>query len=118
MNTNCILSSSSLTDNDVKNASGKTLGSIKDIMICTETNDVRYYVLSFGGFMGLGDKLFAIPPQAMQIDTENECFILNVTEDQLEKAEGFDKDNWPNFADPSFNKATYGHYGYDYREAA
>ena len=118
MKNNCVLSASTIEGNDVKNRQGEKLGTIKDIMICTTDNDVQYYVLSFGGFMGLGDKLFAIPPEAMECDTKNECFILNISKEQLEDAEGFDKDNWPNMSDPQFRDRIYGYYGYEYRQAA
>lgn len=114
---NCVLSASSLEGNDVKNAQGDTLGEIKDIMICTESNEVQYYVLSFGGFLGIGDKLFAIPPEAMQLDTKNKCFLLDVQKEQLENAEGFDEDNWPDMADPQFRDRIYNHYGYSYKDS-
>jgi hypothetical protein len=80
-------------------------------MLNTQTNEIAYYVLSFGGVFGMGDKLFAIPPEAMELDTEDECFTLNVSVEQLENAEGFDKDNWPNMADPAFRTNLYNHYG-------
>ena len=73
MTKSCILSASSLDGNDVKNAQGEDLGEVKDIMLCTESNSIQYYVLSFGGILGLGDKLFAIPPEAMQLNKEDKC---------------------------------------------
>lgn len=116
-----LLSASSLDGDTVKNAQGEDLGNIKDIMIDTETGEVAYYVLSFGGFLGMGDKLFAIPPQSISVDTEEECLVLNVDKERLEDAPGFDKDNWPNMADPSFRDEIYSYYGYsqeDTRRAA
>ena len=56
---------------------------------------VAYAVLSFGGFLGMGDKLFAIPWQAFTVDQDSEKLVLNVTKDKLDNAPGFDKDNWP-----------------------
>src|SRR5690606_3821255 len=112
MTSNPVLSASSLPGDTVKNSAGETLGSVKDIMICTKTNEVRYYVLSFGGFLGMGDKLFAIPPEAIGVDTKNECLILNVSKEQLENAPGFDKDNWPNMANQQFQNDIYNHYGF------
>jgi sporulation protein YlmC with PRC-barrel domain len=115
---NTILSASSLSNDNVKNAQGEDLGSVKDIMINTENGQVQYYVLSFGGFMGMGDKLFAIPPQAISVDTDDKCLILNADKDKLKNAPGFDKDHWPNMADETFRNEVYGHYGYEYRQAA
>ena len=112
---NIVLSASSLEGDKVKNAQGEDLGNVKDIMINTERGQVQYYVLSFGGILGMGDKLFAIPPQAIAVDTQEECLILNVDKDKLENAPGFDKDNWPNMADEAFRDEVYAHYGYEYR---
>ena len=109
-----MLLASSLQGNMVKNRLGEKLGSVKDIMICTSTNEIKYYVLSFGGFLGFGDKLFAIPPQAMQLNKEDNYFLLNVEKNQLENAEGFDKDSWLNMSDSQFRDRIYTHYGYDY----
>ncbi|MCL5974782.1 MAG: PRC-barrel domain-containing protein [Gammaproteobacteria bacterium] len=112
---NIVLSASSLEGDKVKNTQGEDLGNVKDIMINTEGGQVQYYVLSFGGILGMGDKLFAIPPQAIAVDTQNKCLILNVDKEKLENAPGFDKDNWPNMADETFRNEIYGHYGYEYR---
>lgn len=119
MITKRILSTSSLTGNTVKNATGETLGDIKDFVIDTETGRVMYAVLSFGGFLGLGDKLFAIPVQAMELDTDDHAFILNVPKDRLEDAPGFDKDNWPSTSDYDWVNSVYAYYGYEpyYAEA-
>lgn len=115
---NPILSASSLGEDKVKNAQGEDLGDIKDVMIDTASGQVQYYVLSFGGVMGMGDKLFAIPPQAISVDTEKKQLVLNASKEQLENAPGFDKDNWPNLADESFRDQIYNHYGYKYSKAA
>jgi len=90
-----VLSATSLIGNKVVNRSGEELGSIKELMIDLDEGQVAYAVLSFGGVMGVGDKLFAIPWEAMDLDTVQHAFILNVAKEALENAPGFDKDNWP-----------------------
>lgn len=111
MATRTVLSASSLEGDQVKNRQGEDLGKIKEIMIDTETHNVAYYVLSFGGVMGMGDDLFAVPPEAIRVDTADQCFTLNVDKEQLKKAEGFDKDHWPDMADPKFRSNIYQQYG-------
>lgn len=106
-----ILSSSSLSSNPVRNHEGQDLGKIEDFMIDTETGEVEYAVLSFGGFMGVGDKLFAVPLQAMQLDTEDECFVLSESKERLKDAPGFDKKNWPRTPDPAFREKVQAYYG-------
>jgi len=94
-----LLSSSSLTGNDVKNPSGDSLGKIEDMMIDTRTGAVAYCVLSFGGIFGVFDKLFAVPMPVLTVDTDDKCFVLNESKERLEGAPGFDKDNWPDHSD-------------------
>ncbi len=113
-----LMSASTLNGDDVKNAQGESLGHVKDIMLDTENNRIAYYVLSFGGLFGVGDKLFAIPPEAMKLNAKDECFILNIDKDRLKKAQGFDQDRWPNMADPTFRSNLYQHYGITDRYAA
>ena len=96
------LSSSSLTGNKVVNKQQEDLGKIEDLMINTTEGSVDYAVLSFGGVMGFGDKLFAIPMSRIKIDTNKHCCVLNIDKERLENAPGFDKDNWPNTADPAW----------------
>lgn len=107
------LSSSSITGTTVVNAKGENLGNIKELMIDLDSGRVAYAVLSFGGFLGLGDKYFAMPWEAFRIDTQKEQFVLNVNKERLENAPGFDKDNWPNSAKhKDYLDSVYNHYGY------
>lgn len=89
-----------LIGNDVYNRAEKDLGDIREIMLDMESGKIVYAVLSFGGVLGLGEKLFAVPWSELALDAENNRFILNVEKDKLENASGFDKDNWPKLANP------------------
>ncbi len=106
-----ILSSSSLTGDTVVDAAGEKLGTIDDLMIDTDRGSVAYAVLSVGGLFGMGDKLFAIPWSALRVDTNEKQLVLNINKDKLENAPGFDKDNWPDFADQSWGSKVHSHYG-------
>ncbi len=90
-----VLSADTLKNEKVVNAAGEDLGAIQDYMIDLDTGRIAYCVLSFGGFLGMGDKLFAVPWQAMKLDTERHCFVLDASKDRLKNAPGFDKDDWP-----------------------
>ncbi len=108
-----VMSASTLVGDAVVNARGEDLGKLEDIMIHVDSGKVAYAVLSFGGFLGMGDKLFAIPWEALSLDEDNKQFILDVDKEKLEHAPGFDKDNWPDMADPTWGKQIYGYYGYE-----
>lgn len=105
------LSASTLRDTSVVNTAGEDLGTIEDLMIDPNAGRIQYAVLDFGGFLGIGDKLFAVPLEAFTVDTANERLTLDVTKDRLESAPGFDKSNWPSTADPAFVENVYDFYG-------
>lgn len=90
----------SILGNDVYNPGNEKLGHIKEIMLRISDGTVAYAVLSFGGILGMGDKLFVVPWEALKLDTKNERFVLNVEKDRLRTAPGFDKDEWPDMTDP------------------
>jgi sporulation protein YlmC with PRC-barrel domain len=104
------LSATTLIGDSVKNASGDDLGNVEDLMINTETGDVEYAVLSFGGFLGIGDKLFAVPLEVMKVDTKHKRLVLDESKERLEKAPGFDKDQWPNHADAKWQQSVRSYY--------
>jgi len=106
-----LMGANTLNGNDVCNQKGEDLGDIKEIMLNMRTGRISYAVLSFGGFLSLGEKLFAMPWQALTLDTENKRFLLNVDKDRLESALGFDKDSWPNMADPAWVEGIHTFYG-------
>jgi sporulation protein YlmC with PRC-barrel domain len=88
---------------NVQNTQGEDLGEIEDLMVDLNNSQVRYAVLSFGGFLDIGDKLFAIPLDAIQFNTEEQAFILDVDEERLEQAPGFERENWPDTATPDWD---------------
>jgi len=86
----------------VKNASNEGLGKIEELIISKVSGQVSYAVLSFGGFLGMGDKFFALPWNTLKYNAQENCFMLNVEKQKLQNAPGFDKNNWPNWADQQF----------------
>lgn len=105
-----VMAADTLQGDPVVNAKGEDLGKIEEIMIDVPSGRMAYAVLSFGGVMGIGDKLFAIPWSALTLDADRECFVLDVDREQLKNAPGFDKDNWPSMADPTWASQIYTYY--------
>ncbi len=101
-----ILSVSGLIGTRVVNLEGEDLGKLEEIMLDLEAGAVAYAVLSFGGLLGFGDKLFAVPWQALSVDQGKERILLNVAKSRLKDAQGFDKFDWPDDADPAFQADT------------
>jgi sporulation protein YlmC with PRC-barrel domain len=94
-----VMAADTLTGDEVRNAADEKLGEITDIMLDVPTGRVAYAVMSVGGVLGVGSKLFASPWSAMQLDTDSKCFRLNVAKERFDQAPGFDKDHWPSMAD-------------------
>jgi sporulation protein YlmC with PRC-barrel domain len=105
-----LLSASTITGDEVYNMQDEELGTIHDVMLDITEGSIRYAVLSSGGFLGMGDRLFAVPWRALTLDRENHRFLLDVDAERLKKAPGFDKDEWPNMADPTWNSTVDSYY--------
>lgn len=105
-----LMSVESLIGNEVYNHQEEDIGDIKEFMLDMNSGSVSYAVLSFGSFLGMGEKLFAVPWQALTLDTENKRFILDADKEKLKDAPGFDKDNWPNMADQTWENDIHSFY--------
>jgi sporulation protein YlmC with PRC-barrel domain len=101
---------SSIIGTDVVNPKGESLGDIKEIVIDPATGRVAYAVVSFGGFLSMGEKLFAIPFSAFKYDHEKNKYVLNVSKARLENAPGFDADKWPSLSNEKWNRDVYKYY--------
>lgn len=106
-----VLGATTLAGDAVRNAAGENLGKIDEIMLDIPSGRIAYAVLSFGGFLRMGNKLFAVPWNALRVDEDEKCFILNVDKQVLESAPGFDKDNWPDMDDTAWGSRVFQHYG-------
>lgn len=106
-----VMGADTLVGNDVYNRDSQDLGDIKEIMLDMRTGRVSYAVLSFGGFLGMGEKLFAVPWDALKLDTENKRFVLDVDKTRLQGAPGFDKNHWPDMADATWEEGIHAYYG-------
>jgi sporulation protein YlmC with PRC-barrel domain len=92
---------------NIKNSQGASVGEINDLVVDSNTGQIRYVAVTYGGLFGLGDKLFAVPFEAFRVthnpndpnDRDDLVMVLDVTKQQLEGAQGFDQDHWPNMAD-------------------
>jgi sporulation protein YlmC with PRC-barrel domain len=94
----------------VVNPAGDSLGTIKEFVIDPHTAKVVYAVVTFGGFLGMGEKLFAIPFSAFQYNMTKNEYVLQASKELLSAASGFDPDHWPTMSDEKWNRDLYTHY--------
>ena len=90
-----LLTATTLIGNKVYNNLNEHLGEVKDIMLNVKEGKIEYVVIEFGGFLGIGEKFFAIPIKLLALDTGRHAFILGQRKEVIENAPGFDKDHWP-----------------------
>lgn len=106
-----LMTSSTLTGDAVVNRQDETLGTISDIMLDVQRGRVAYAVMASGGFMGVGERLFALPWSALRLDPARHCFVLDIDRAALDKAPGFDRGHWPTEPDDQWHQSVHRHYG-------
>jgi len=105
-----VLSASTIVGDKVRNRAQEVIGSIKELMIDTGTGRIAYAVLDFGGFLGIHNKLFAVPWAALTVYGEEKCLVMDADQELLKTAEGFDQSDWPDFADQRWGARIHHHY--------
>jgi sporulation protein YlmC with PRC-barrel domain len=96
----------------VRNSHDEDLGKIEDLVVDPDSGRIIYGVLSFGGFLGMGEKLFAMPWSSItRLTGDHKYVVLSVEKDRLKNASGFDKDRWPNMADQQWATTIHSYYG-------
>jgi sporulation protein YlmC with PRC-barrel domain len=86
---------SGLIGMDVRNQQDERLGEIKDLVLDLQSGKIAYAVLSVGGFLGIGDKLIAVPPSAFTTGTDQDRLVLNADKARIQNSPGFAKNAWP-----------------------
>jgi sporulation protein YlmC with PRC-barrel domain len=112
---------SQLIGMNIQNDQGKGVGEVQDIVLNSRNGQVRYVAVTYGGFLGFGNKLFAVPYEAFRWkqdpdDRDDYIMVLNVTQEKLKGAEGFDDEQWPSLGDRQFLRELDKRYGVKRRE--
>ncbi len=108
---NSPVKASSMLGTNLYSRKGDSLGDIKEVVIDPNTGRVVYVVVAFGGFLSIGEKLFAIPFSAIEYNVDKNEYVLDVDRDRLKEAPGFDPEHWPSMADEKWNRNIYKFYG-------
>jgi sporulation protein YlmC with PRC-barrel domain len=95
----------------VVNYGRENIGEITEMVVDTTAGRITYAILSFGGFLGVGDKLFAVPWVSLSYDRTHDVFVMKADKNLLKNAPGFDKQNWPDMSDPTRISEIYKYYG-------
>lgn len=103
-----LISSEKVEGTNVYDNNGNKIGEIDHLMIDRVSGNVRYAIMSFGGFLGIGHSHYPIPWQSFRYDTSLDGYVAQVSEQQLRDAPAFSDDSW---SDPEWEASLYRHLG-------
>jgi len=112
-NASDVISSDKVHGTTVYNNAGEKLGSIDDLVIDKRSGQVRYAVLEFGGFLGVGTDRYPLPWNMLKYDTALEGYLVPLDKARLEQAPRYAEDAVPAY-DPEYNRKVYGYWGVDW----
>lgn len=109
--TTSLISASKVTGTSVYNTEGDLLGEIHDVMIDKVSGKIAYAVMSFGGFLGVGEQYHPLPWAALKYDTRQGGYVVGITKEQLQGAPVFARDAQPAWGDRVYEKRIHDYYG-------
>ncbi len=107
-----IISSDRVEGTSVYNESGEKLGSIDDLMIDKVSGEVRFAVLEFGGFLGMGTERYPLPWSALKYDMTKEGYVVRISKEQLKGAPHYPDGERPEYT-PTYGRQVHDHYSID-----
>jgi sporulation protein YlmC with PRC-barrel domain len=108
--TSSVISADKVEGTTVYNTKGEKLGSIEEVMIDKLSGKVAYAVLSFGGFLGIGDRHHPLPWQVLKYDTNQGGYVINLDKKTLEGAPSYSDDESVNWADQQWGRQVHDYY--------
>ena len=105
-----VISASKVTGTEVYNTDGEHLGEIFDVMIDKRSGKIAYAIMSFGGFLGVGEKLHPLPWSTLKYDTRQGGYVVGITVDQLKGAPTFGAGDTPAWGDRAYEIRIHDHY--------
>ena len=109
-----LIGSDKVEGTNVYNHAGDHLGHIDRVMIDKRSGKVSYAVMSFGGFLGIGEEHYPLPWDMLTYDVDRDGYVVDLSREKLEGAPSFGRGSDPDWDDPTYNREVYGHYGLAY----
>lgn len=111
--TDRLIASNKVEGTAVYDRDGNKLGSVYNFMVDKRSGQVEYAVLSFGGFLGIGDDYHPLPWDQLTYDTDQGGYAVSLTREQLEGSPRYRAGEEPAF-DRAYGREVYGYYGSSY----
>ena len=109
--TNRLIASDKVEDTAVYNRQGERLGSVYNFMVDKRSGQVEYAVLSFGGFLGIGDSYYPLPWKSLKYDTSQGGYAVDLDKDRLQGAPRYERSELPDWDDPGYGRRIDDYYG-------
>ncbi|MCC6888995.1 MAG: PRC-barrel domain-containing protein [Hyphomicrobiales bacterium] len=95
----------------VYNRQGENLGSVYDLMIDKRSGHVAYAIMSFGGFLGMGESYHPLPWNVLDYDERQGGYVIDMDADRLRNAPSFRLNETPDWSDRSYGRRIDEYYG-------
>jgi hypothetical protein len=109
--TGSLIAASKVEGTSVYNRQGESLGSIYDVMIDKTSGQVAYAVMSFGGFLGMGESYHPLPWKVLTYDTRQGGYVVDLDKQRLQGAPSYSGGNRPNWSDRDYTRRIDDYYG-------
>lgn len=106
-----LIAANKVQGTSVYNAAGDSLGSIEDVMIDKLSGKVAYAIMSFGGFLGIGNQYHPLPWSILHYDTSMTGYVVNLDKNQLEGSPAYDVGQDPAWGDRDYERRIHDYYG-------
>jgi sporulation protein YlmC with PRC-barrel domain len=106
-----LISADKVEGTPVYNRNGEKLGTVEDLMIDKVSGKVAYAVLSFGGFLGIGDQHHPLPWDQLTYDPNQGGYVVDLDKSKLEKAPSYATDTTPDYDDNNWGRKVHDYYG-------
>lgn len=106
-----LIASDKVEGTPVYNQAGDRLGTVRNFMVGKRSGKVAYAVMSFGGFLGIGESYHPLPWEVLTYDTSKGGYVVNLSREQLEGAPRYSGSQEPNWSDPGYGRGINDYYG-------
>ena len=106
-----LISAGKVQGTNVYNTGGDSLGEVYDVMIDKMSGKVAYAIMSFGGFLGIGERYHPLPWNTLKYDTRQGGYVVGLTRQQLEGAPTYARTETPAWGDRAYEKSIHDYYG-------
>lgn len=105
-----LISSNAVEGTDVFDTKGDKLGTVDCVMIDKQKGNVAYAVMSFGGFLGMGEKRHPLPWQSLSYDMQKDAYVVNLPKEQLKSGPNLNAGDYSRLGDREYDESVYSHY--------